>query len=201
MSKFSFYYGSMGSGKSLDLIKTAYNYKEKGMRVLVYKPKTDTREGSEKCIISTRVGLELEATWLEESGEKIESFLFEELLSVENPYNLVRVILVDEAQFLTKEQVVGMKKFSIRYGTPFIFYGLKVDFQGELFEGTKALISLSEKLSELITMCPCGKTARQNARVVNGKIIREGEQIAIEGETKYVALCNKCYLTKEEIDE
>lgn len=199
MSKFTFYYGPMGSGKSLDLIRTAYNYKERGMKVLVYKPKTDTREGTEKCIIATRVGLSLEAKWLEEDVRKLKQSLYEDLSSLNEPFDNVRAILIDEAQFLTREQVKELKMFSILYGVPFIFYGLKVDFQGELFEGTQALLSWSEKSSELITMCSCGKPARQNARVVNGKIMREGELVAIEGETKYIALCNKCYLTKEEI--
>ena len=191
MSKFSFYFGCMGSGKSLDLIRTAYNYKERGMSVRVFKPKTDTREGSDKCIIKTRVGLSLDAEWLEDSLHGIVNQLFTK--------DLPDVILVDEAQFLTKEQVVTMKSYSIKLGVPFIFYGLKTDFQGNLFEGTATLMSYSEKLSELVTMCSCGKLARQNARVVNGKIVRDGEQVAIEGETKYIALCNACYMTKEEI--
>ena len=191
MSKFTFYYGCMGSGKSLDLIRTAYNYKERGMSVRVFKPKTDTREGSDKCIIKTRVGLSLDAEWLEDSLHGIVNQLFTK--------DLPDVILVDEAQFLTKEQVVTMKSYSIKLGVPFIFYGLKTDFQGNLFEGTATLMSYSEKLSELVTMCSCGKLARQNARVVNGKIVRDGEQVAIEGETKYIALCNACYMTKEEI--
>lgn len=199
MSKFTFYYGCMGSGKSLDLIRTAYNYKERGMKVLVYKPQTDTREGTQECIISTRVGLTLQAKWLEEDVKRLKQSLFEDMMEANEPFDNVKVVLIDEAQFLTEGQVKELKMFSIMYNIPFIFYGLKVDFQGHLFEGTEALMSWSEKQSELITMCSCGKPARQNARVVNGKIMREGEQIAIEGETQYIAVCNKCYLTREEI--
>lgn len=199
MSKFTFYYGCMGSGKSLDLIRTAYNYKEKGMKFLAYKPKTDTREGTEECVITTRVGLTLDAKWLEDDIKKLKQSLYEDMMEINEPFNTIKIILVDEAQFLTEAQIKELKMFSIMYNIPFIFYGLKVDFQGRLFEGTAALMSWSEKQSELITMCSCGKLARQNARVVNGKIVREGEQIAIEGETQYIAVCNECYLTKEEI--
>ena len=191
MSKFSFYFGCMGSGKSLDLIRTAYNYKERGLKIRVFKPKTDTREGSDKCIIRTRVGLTLDAEWLDENTILMES----QMTRGDKP----DIILIDEAQFLTKKQVKILKMIAIENDIPFIFYGLKTDFQGNLFEGTAALMSYSEKLSELVTMCSCGKLARQNARVVNGKIVRDGEQVAIEGETQYVALCNACYLTKEEI--
>lgn len=191
MSKFTFYYGCMGSGKSLDLIRTAYNYKEKGLRFEAFKPKTDTREGSDKCIISTRVGLTIPAHWLEEDKNSLTNQLLQ--------YKDADVILVDEAQFLSKEQVMTMKYFSLESDIPFIFYGLKVDFSGEQFEGTRVLRSYSEKEHELKTMCSCGKPAKQNARVVNGKIQRTGKQVAIEGDTKYVAVCNKCYLTKEEV--
>ena len=191
--KFSFYFGCMGSGKSLDLIRTAYNYKEKGLNIRVFKPRTDTREGSDTCIIKTRVGLTLESEWLEEGvGNLMKQMLPK---GVKKP----DIILVDEAQFLPLQTIKTLKLISIHEDIPFIFYGLKTDFQGNLFEGTAALMSYSEKISELVTMCSCGKLARQNARVVNGKIIRDGEQVAIEGETEYIALCNKCYLTKEEI--
>ena len=190
-SKFTFYYGCMGSGKSLDLIRTAYNYKEKGLKFEAFKPKTDTREGSDECVISTRVGLTIPAHWLEEDKNSLTNQLLQ--------YKDADVILVDEAQFLSKEQVMTMKYFSLENDIPFIFYGLKVDFSGEQFEGTRVLRSYSEKEHELKTMCSCGKPAKQNARVVDGKIQRTGKQVAIEGDTKYVALCNKCYLTKEEI--
>lgn len=198
MSKFTFYYGVMGSGKSLDLIKTAYNYKERGMKYLAYKPKTDTREGIDNCIITTRVGLTLDAMWLEDDAQNLMTQLERDAIFFNNKKR-PHVIFVDEAQFLTEAQVMAMKYFSIAYKIPFIFYGLKVDFQARQFEGTSVLRSFSEKEQELITMCSCGKPARQNARVVDGKIIRKGEQIAIEGEAEYVALCNKCYLTKEKI--
>ncbi len=200
MSKFTFYYGCMGSGKSLDLIRTNFNYEEKGMRVLVFKPDIDTREGIEECIISTRVGLTLKAEWIPSklSGDEIAKLV--KTHSIVKHNGLTDVVLVDEAQFLTREQVIALKYFSLESGIPFIFYGLKTDFQGYQFPGTEALRSgFCEKEQELITMCACGKPARQNARVVNGKIIREGEQVVIEGEAQYVAVCNRCYLMKENI--
>ena len=191
MSKIFFKTGVMGSGKTMDLLRVIYNYREKGHDVLVYKPNTDTREGIDECLIKTRAGLSEEGTWI--VTEELEEVIVD-LESV-----APEAIIVDEAQFLTKKQVDTFQKICYNYNIPIIFYGLKTTFQGELFEGSKRILEITDKLEEFKSMCCCGNVARQNARVVDGKIIRDGDVVAIEGEAKYVAVCNKCYLLKEEI--
>lgn len=191
MAKINVYFGTMGSGKSLDLIRTVYNYKERGMDVLVYKPTTDTREGKEECIIKTRVGMEVEALWIEENADY-------------GVYDMIRsdcitqditpsAIIVDECQFLTEEQVNDFQKFSLQYNIPIIFYGLKVDFTSHLFEGSKRILEIADRVVELKSICHCGQIARQNARIINGEIQRDGNVIEIGGNELYMALCNKCY--------
>lgn len=190
IAKFSFYMGAMGSGKSLDLIRTVFNYKEKGLVPLVYKPTQDTREGVDKCIISTRVGLTIEGGWIVSNINSMISTI-EKDINIHKP----NVILVDEAQFLSSEQVRQLKILSLKHNIPFIFYGLKVNFQGKLFEGTSELISLSENINELKTMCSCGQMAKQNVRIINNKPIFEGEEVAIEQQDiNYISVCNSCFL-------
>lgn len=186
MAKINLYHGTMGSGKTLDLIRTVYNYREKGMKVLVYKPLMDTREGTDECIIKTRVGMELKANWLQDNAywQLINDTLDEEFVSV---------VIVDEAQFLTEKQVNEFQEFSITNDIPVIFYGLKVDFTGHLFEGTKRIIEIADIITEIKGICHCGSIARQNARVVDGKIQKEGEVVVIGGNEMYIPLCNKCY--------
>lgn len=191
MSKIFFNTGVMGSGKTMDLLRVVYNYREKGHDVLVYKPITDTREGVDECLIKTRAGLSERADWIADND--LNNVIAD--LETTTP----AAIIVDEAQFLTKIQVDNFQKICYNYNIPIIFYGLKTTFQGELFEGSKRIMEIMDRLEEFKSMCCCGNVARQNARVVDGRIIRDGEVVAIEGETKYVAVCNKCYLLKEEI--
>ena len=191
MSKIFFKTGVMGSGKTMDLLRVVYNYREKGLEVFLYKPITDTREGTEKCIIKTRAGIFEEGSWIK--TEELTEIITELEKSVPE------AIIIDEAQFLTKKQVDNLQKICYNYNIPLILYGLKTTFQGELFEGSKRIIEIMDKLEEFKSMCTCGRVARQNARVVDGKIIRDGEVVAIEGEAKYVAVCNKCYILKEEL--
>lgn len=191
MAKINAYFGTMGSGKSLDLIRTAYNYKERGMNVSVYKPSIDTREGSEKCIIKTRVGMELEAMWI--STPDIYGMLAADCYQKDGSIARPKVIIVDECQFLTEGQVDGFQKFSMEYNIPVIFYGLKVDFTGHLFDGSKRILEIADRVTELKGICHCGQIARQNARVVDGRIQKTGEIVAIGGNEMYIALCNKCF--------
>lgn len=192
MAKINVYFGTMGSGKSLDLIRTAYNYKERGMNVLVYKPEIDTREGKNKCMIKTRVGMSLEARWLD-SCKKVYDVLETDFLKEDNINFPIRAIIVDECQFLTEEQVNSFQEFSLDYNIPIIFYGLKVDFTSHLFEGSKRILEIADRVVELKGICHCGQIARQNARIVNDEIQRDGNVIEIGGNELYMALCNKCY--------
>ena len=186
MAKINLYHGTMGSGKTLDLIRTVYNYREKGMRAYVYKPSIDTRDGVDDCIIRTRVGMELDAAWL--SSDSVYWQLLED-----NMNNKADVIIVDEAQFLSESQVNDFQDFSITNNIPIIFYGLKVDFTGHLFEGTKRIIEIADVITEVKGICHCGSIARQNARVVDGKIQKEGEVVVVGGNELYMPLCNKCF--------
>lgn len=186
MSKIYFKTGVMGSGKTLDLLRVIYNYREKGLEVLVYKPQLDTRDGVD-CVIKTRAGLQEKAGWITDLTSFSETVL--EDIKVANP----AVIIIDEAQFLLKEQVDFFQKLCYNYNIPIIFYGLKTDFKGELFEGSKRIIEICDKVEEFKSMCHCGSVARQNARVVNGKMVTDGDVVAVGGNELYTAVCNKCF--------
>lgn len=190
MAKINCYFGTMGSGKSLDLIRTVYNYRERGMNVFVYKPNLDTREGNAECVIKTRVGMSIDATWINSQDTCL---MVEENC---NSKSMPNAIIVDECQFLTEEQVNGFQKFSLTYDIPIIFYGLKVDFTGHLFQGSKRILEVADRVVELKAVCHCGQIARQNARVVNGEMVTDGEVVAIGGNELYTAVCNKCFLDR-----
>ncbi|MEG0775705.1 thymidine kinase [Clostridium sp.] len=182
MSKLYFKTGVMGSGKTLDLARVKYNYEEKGMKVLLYKPRTDTRDGVDDCFIGSRaLGYKIPARWISDKmAEDIEKV---------NP----SIVIIDESQFLSKEQVDEIQKICYNYNIPIILYGLKTTFQGLLFEGTKRILEVCDKVEEFKCMCKCGNVAKQNARMLNGKITKDGEVVAIGGNELYTGVCNKCF--------
>lgn len=190
MAKLRFTFGTMGSAKSLDLIRTRYNYIEKGMHPIVFKPSTDTREGS-KCIIKSRVGIECPAQWIYPTNN-----IFNVVYQY-NYINKVDIIFIDEVQFCTKEQILQLSDIATKLNIPVCAYGLKNNFRGELFEPICTLIAYADELNEIKGICHCGKKANHNARIVNNKIVKDGEEVQIGGNESYIALCNKCY--KEEI--
>lgn len=187
MAKLYFRYGAMTAGKSTLLLQVVHNYKLNGMDVLVVKPKIDTK-GDNKIV--SRIGISCEVDLLLEDGKTIYDYL--ELIK-----NKVCVV-VDESQFLTKEQAISFWELSKDYDIPVICYGLKSNFKGELFEGSATLIAFADELEELKTICKCGKTARFNARKANGNYTLSGDEVVIDGESKieYVPLCGNCYLKK-----
>jgi len=177
----------MNAGKSIDLIRTAYNYEENGFKVLVLKPLVDTKDGD---YISSRVGLKRKADYL------IEGSIFELL---KGRLADVNCILVDEAQFLNKSQVDELFIITKALDIPVITYGLRLNFKGEMFEGSKRLTELGDSLSEIATICECGNIARMVGRKVNGKYMIEGSEVLIDGsndKVEYVPLCGKCYFEK-----
>lgn len=186
MSKIFFKTGTMGSGKTLDLARVIYNYEEKGMRVLVYKPSLDTREGSEECVIRSRaLGYDIPAQWVpEDVYYDIETDIWCEKPSV---------IIVDESQFLTKEEVDNFQKICYNFNIPILFYGLKTTFQGELFEGSKRILEICDDVEEYKAMCHCGHLAKQNARMIDGKIVKDGDVVVVGGNDLYTAVCNRCF--------
>ena len=183
MSKLYFRYGAMNSGKTTALLQVAHNYEEKGMHPIIIKPLIDTK-GNNKVI--SRIGIEREVNYLIAPDCNIEVNL-----------NLVGVdaIIVDEAQFLTKEQVEQLYRITKYYSIPVLCYGLRCDFQMQGFPGSTRLLEIADSLEELKTICSCGKKATQNLRLINGKPVFEGEQVEIDNQNdiKYDSVCGRCY--------
>lgn len=197
MAKLHFKTGTMGSGKSLDLLRAIFNYEERGMEVLVFKTAMDTREGTDKCLIKSRTGLEVEGRWIHSSDnlyDLISLILANRVFMAKDKY--IKAIFVDEAQFLTEKQVDELQRLCYNYNIPIMCYGLKLDFQSHLFAGSKRLIELADEVQELIGICHCGRRAKQNARISieDNRMLRDGEVVQIGGNESYIALCNKCYL-------
>lgn len=188
MSKLYFRYGAMNSGKTTLLLQVAHNYEERGMKVVILKPGIDTK-GDNKIV--TRIGLTREVDHVVKSDEKIIDYLNS------LPEDVV-CILIDEAQFLTRDQVDELFMFTKLKNKPVICYGLRSDFKTMAFPGSLRLFEVCDNLEELITICRCGKRAKFNGRIVDGKFTSSGDQVAIDGENhvEYESLCGKCYLEK-----
>lgn len=188
MSKLYFRYGAMNSGKTTLLLQVAHNYEERGMKVVILKPGIDTK-GDNKIV--TRIGLTREVDHVVKSDEKIIDYLNS------LPEDVV-CILIDEAQFLTRDQVDELFMFTKLKNKPVICYGLRSDFKTMTFPGSLRLFEVCDSLEELITICRCGKRAKFNGRIVDGKFTSSGDQVAIDGENhvEYESLCGKCYLEK-----
>lgn len=188
MAKMHFRYASMNSGKSIDLIRTAHNYEENGYKVLLIKPVIDTKA---KDNISSRIGLERKVDILLLYSDNIIEIL-------KNKLKTTACILVDEAQFLSSNQVEDLYTVSKACDIPVICYGLRTNFKMESFAGSKKLLEISDVLEELTTLCGCGKIARFVGRKVGNSFVNDGEEIIIDGtcDIKYVPLCGKCFLEK-----
>ena len=185
MSKLYFRFGTMNCGKTTALLQVAYNYEEKGMKVIIVKSSIDKK--GDKNIVS-RLGVQRKVDILVNPNEKITSKI---------DFSNLSCILVDEAQFMTQSQIKELWIIAKLKNVPVICYGLKTNFKGELFKGSKSLIEVADELEELNTMCKCGKRAKFNARVINGKYTKIGDEVAIDGlEANYEPLCGKCYIEK-----
>lgn len=186
MSNLFFYYSAMNAGKTTMLLQSSYNYQERGMQTLLFTPDFDNR--SEIGVIASRIGLKIKAFPFSRD------FNFYEYVRqrLEKPNHNIRCILIDEAHFLTKAQVKQLTHICDDLKLPVLCYGLRSDFQGEPFEGSKYLLILAEKLVELKTICFCGRKATMNLRVdKNGLPIREGAQVEIGGNDSYIAMCRR----------
>jgi thymidine kinase len=184
MAKLYFYYSSMNAGKSTALLQSSYNYKERGMNTLVLAPHFDDRYGVGK--VTSRIGLEAAATTFTKADN-----LFEIVTACvqEDP---LHCILIDEAQFLTKEQVAELSDVTDDLNIPVLAYGLRTDFQGEPFEGSKYLLAWSDNLKELKAICDCGSKATMVIRLdENGNAITHGSQVEIGGNDRYISMCRK----------
>jgi thymidine kinase len=189
MAQLYFYYSAMNAGKSTSLLQSAYNYKERGMQVALYTVAFDDRFGEGK--IASRIGLSSSANSFTTSTD-----LFSEIEAMHKQAAL-GCVFIDEAQFLTRAQVKQCLKIVDMLDIPVLAYGLRTDFQAETFEGSHYLLAWADKLSELKTVCHCGRKANFVARLNEaGEVIRDGDQIEIGGNDKYVSLCRKHFSDK-----
>ena len=188
MSKLYFRYGAMNSGKSTHLMQVAYNYEERGLRVVLIKPETD-KKGGDKLV--SRLGVTRKVDLVISAEDNIYEMTEENV----KEYGKLDCILVDEVQFLKSYQIDELFKISVKLDIPVICYGLRTDFQMQGFEGSTRLLLLAHSIEEMKTICKCGSKALLNARKVNGRFVFEGEQIAIDhvDNVEYESLCGKCY--------
>lgn len=186
MAQLFYKYSTMNAGKSIELIKVAYNYEERGKRVLCFTPSVDKRSGV--GVISSRVGLQREAIPIEDDTNLLKIFLRE------NKKYPISCVLVDECQFIKKHHVLELVEIVDSCDVPVMAYGLKNDFRNELFEGSYNLLVYADKIEEIKTICWCGRKAIMVARVIDGKFVKEGEQIVVGGMDMYVPLCRKHYI-------
>lgn len=182
MAKLHFRYGPMGSSKTAQVLMTRFNYLERGRKVLLMKPATDTRDGI--TTIRSRIGLEAEAIVIKQDDE----------ISVYMAKHDADVIIVDESQFLTESQVIQLRDIVSKYNIPVMCYGLRTDFKGKLFTGSKALFELADDIQEIPSICDCGEKAIINARFnEHGQLITDGNVVDLGGNEKYKAVCWSCY--------
>lgn len=182
----------MGSAKTALLLTTAYNFEERGMAYKCLKPVVDTREA--RNVIRSRIGIERECSWIY-ANTNLYDFVRE--ICREN-HRVVEWLLVDEAQFLSRAQVDQLSRVVDDFGINVICYGLRTDFQSNLFEGSRRLFEIADTIDEIKSTCTCGRKTIVNARVNSqGEIITEGEQVEIGGNERYIAVCRKCWRNKK----
>ena len=181
----TFYYGTMNSSKTANALMLKYSLEQKKNNVLLLKPAIDTRAG--ETIVKSRIGLMSEAVTINNDDNLLEKLKYYEF----------DAIILDECQFATSSQIEQLKQIAIEKDVNIYCYGLKTDFTSHLFEGSKRLIELADKLVELETYCECGNLATINARFIDGKIVKDGEQIVIGGEDLYRPMCYSCWLNEK----
>jgi thymidine kinase len=182
MAKVYFYYAAMNAGKSTVLLQSSYNYRERGMRTLLFTPAIDNRYGSGR--IESRIGLRSGAISLGGLEDIVAR------VRTEHDSQRVACVLVDEAQFLSPEQVWQLAEVADVLDIPVLCYGLRTDFQGKLFPGSATLLGIADDLTELKTICHCGRKATMNLRInQDGRAAKEGDQVEIGGNNRYVATC------------
>ena len=186
MAKLYFKYGAMGSSKSAQALITKFNYEELGMTVWLIKPSIDTRDGAD--IIRSRIGLEAHAQVITPETDIVKAY---------QKAGDHDVIIADEAQFFTPEQIDQLRELVNEKDLPVLCFGLRTDFLTHFFPGAQRLMELADSLTEIKTVCQCGRKATVNARIDSeGKIVTEGGQILIGGNDSYVAMCHQCWTKK-----
>ncbi len=203
MAKLYFRYGAMNSGKSTALLQAAYNYEERGQRVLLAKPVIDTKDADR---ISSRLGMTRPVDFLIQPGDDVRALFAHERARLRRDAEAlipgtsgdVACLLIDEAQFLSREQVDDLLRIVVLDGVPVLAYGIRTDFRTRAFPGSRRLLELAHSLEELKTICRCGRKALFNARLVGGRFVFDGDQVAIDELTAervtYESMCAQCYL-------
>ena len=186
MAKLYFKYGAMGSSKTAQALITKYNYEENGLRVWLIKPSADVRDGVD--ILKSRIGLEAKVQIISPQADVYQMFQ-------DTQAGQCNVIIVDECQFLTPEQIDQLRYIVNDYNVPVMCFGLRTDFLCHLFPGSRRLMEVADTIQEIKTICDCGAKATVNARIdAKGHIITQGEQVFLGGNDSYIAMCHKCWI-------
>ena len=189
MAKLYFYYAAMNAGKSTTLLQSSFNYQERGMETMLFTAAIDDRY--EQGLISSRIGLQAQASCFDPETD------IRALVEAENERRPLSCVLLDEAQFLNRRQVLQLASICDEMNIPVLAYGLRTDFRAELFEGSAHLLALADTLVELKAICECGRKATMNLRVdAQGRAVREGAQTEIGGNDRYVALCRRHFMER-----
>ena len=187
MAKLYFKFGAMGCSKTAQALITKFNYEERNMKVLLLKPAIDTRDGA--AVVRSRIGLQQDAVSVQSDEDLFQLY--------EQNYPDCNVIIVDECQFLTPEQVDELSDIVLQKNIPVLCFGLATDFTTHLFPGSKRLFEIAESISEIKSVCTCGAKATVNARLDDdGNVVTEGSQVLLGGNDRYVAMCRRCWLKK-----
>jgi len=190
MSKLYFYYSAMNAGKSTILLQSNYNYIEQGMSTVLFTPSIDNRYGAGK--IQSRIGISANAISFDDKYD-----FYDNVKSLIKTIKNLKCVLVDEAQFLTKKQVISLTNIVDNLDIPVIAYGLRSDFRGEPFQGSLYLLAWADNLTEVKTICQCGKKATMNIRIdENKKPVTIGDQVVIGGNDTYISACRKHFKNK-----
>ena len=186
MAKLYFKYGAMGSSKTAQALITKYNYEENDLSVWLLKPSADTRDG--ETILRSRIGLEAEVEIIPPETDVLQLFRDTRLGKCD-------VIIVDECQFLTQQQIDQLRSIVDEHNIPVMCFGLRTDFQTKLFPGSLRLMEVADTIQEIKTICDCGAKATVNARIDStGHIVTQGAQVVLGGNDSYIAMCHKCYV-------
>ena len=186
MAKLYFKYGAMGSSKTAQALITKYNYEENDLKVWLMKPSTDVRDGA--ATLRSRIGLEAQVEVVSPETDILKRFVGEKEGNCD-------VIIVDECQFLTEEQIDQLRAIVDEHNIPVMCFGLRTDFQTKLFPGSLRLMEVADTIQEIKTICDCGAKATVNARIDgDGHIITQGAQVVLGGNDSYIAMCHKCYV-------
>ena len=187
MAKLYFKYGAMGSSKTANALITKFNYEERGMRVLLVKPAMETRDGAD--VVVSRIGLSAKCRPVLDTENIFDIY--------KNEYPPVDVIIADESQFFTPEQIDQFRRIVDECDIPVLCFGLRTDFLTKLFPGSMRLFEVADSVAEIKTICSCGSKATVNARISeDGRVVTSGDQVCLGGNDLYVAMCHRCWKKK-----